>query len=67
MPLAEADLSQLTIGNLAFENSVTKTSSIGGGPGNGSINNNRGIVGVNQSTGNFGNQANVVSVAAVIQ
>lgn len=69
--LAEADLGQYNAHNIAFENgthscgcadALRSSASISG-----SANGNRGIVGVNQSAGVFGNQANIVSIAAVGQ
>jgi hypothetical protein len=65
--LAEADLGQFNVANSVTEGptgptapGITKTASI-----TGSLNGNQGIFGVNQSVGNMGNQANVVSIAAV--
>ncbi len=59
--LSEAALGQLnTHGeNAVVEEFVTKTSSISG-----SILNNTGVVGINQTSGNMANQANVVAVSA---
>lgn len=59
--MSEADLGQVNAYNRVYEYNVTKTATI-----NGSINNNSGIVAVNQAAGNMANQANVVSVAAAI-
>jgi len=71
--LSEADLGQVDSGNQAHESAsnpvsgadpligINKTATI-----DGSINNNTGIVGVNQASGNMANQANNVSAAAVI-
>lgn len=69
--LSEADLGQFNVNNNVFESDgvvgntpqnvgVTKTALI-----TGSINHNIGVVGVNQSSGNMANQANIVAVAAV--
>ncbi len=65
--LSEADLGQFNTDNQVLESrsegsdvGVDKSATIVG-----SINGNQGIVGVNQSSGNMANQANVVSVAAV--
>ena len=41
---------------------VNKLAQIGG-TGTGSFNNNTGVIGVNQSSGNMANQANIVSLA----
>jgi hypothetical protein len=65
--LAEADLGQNNCNNTNFESQdgvapfdgINKTATIAS-----SINGNSGIVGVNQSSGNNGNQANVVAFAA---
>jgi hypothetical protein len=67
--LSEADLGQINTLNTVHESDATsgtvprvginKSAIIGG-----SINGNRGVVGVNQAVGNMANQANVVSVAA---
>jgi hypothetical protein len=71
--LSEADLGQLNTGNRVFESDsnpstantkvlgIHKSASI-----DGSISNNVGIVGVNQSAGNMSNQANNVSAAFVV-
>ena len=56
--LSEADLGQLNTGNFVFERNVNKTASI-----TGSFNANSGVIGVNQSSGNFANQANVLSLS----
>ncbi len=56
--LAESDLGQFNTANTVLETNVTKTATI-----TGSVNNNTGVVGVNQSAGNMANQANVVSIA----
>jgi hypothetical protein len=58
--LSDADLGQLNSGNLVEELSTVKVGSISD-----SINNNSGIINVNQSTGNMNNQGNVVSFAAI--
>ena len=70
--LSEADLGQYTVWNEVLESDsrggegdevrpgIRKLSSI-----QGSFNNNVGIVGFNQTTGNMANQANVVSLSAV--
>jgi hypothetical protein len=57
--MAEADLGQYNALNLVAEIGTYRTDTI-----TGSINNNTGIVGVNQSSGNMNNQANIVSIAA---
>jgi hypothetical protein len=59
--LAEADLGQLNADNTVIETFSFKDDII-----QDSINNNQGIVGVNQSTGNMNNQANVVAIGAVV-
>ncbi len=56
--LSEADLGQINTDNFVDERRIIKTSDILD-----SFNGNSGIVGVNQSSGNFANQANVVSLA----
>ncbi len=64
--LAESDLGQFNTGNTVQESQVgagfaqsePKTSSI-----TGSVNGNTGVIGVNQSSGNMANQANIVSIA----
>jgi hypothetical protein len=73
--LSEADLGQLNIANDVFESDggddfapdeqpgANKFARIGGE--NGSFNGNSGIIGFNQTTGNMGNQANVVSFSSV--
>jgi hypothetical protein len=68
--MAEADLGQTNCGNTNFESQdgatpfdgINKTAVIAG-----SVSNNSGIVGVNQSSGNNGNQANVVAFAVATQ
>jgi len=60
--LSEADLGQANANNQVHEASVVKTSAIAD-----SISGNYGIVGVNQTSGNFANQANVVALAAAVQ
>ena len=74
--LAEADLGQFNQNNQSLESDgqqVSGTAIIGDGVGvnktasiTGSINNNIGIVGVNQAAGNMANQANIVSFSAVL-
>jgi hypothetical protein len=74
--LAEADLGQFNQANQSLESDgqqVSGTAIIGDGVGihktasiTGSINNNIGIVGVNQAAGNMANQANIVSFSAVL-
>jgi hypothetical protein len=67
--IAESDLGQFNTGNLVGESaSIEDTSS----PGinktatiDTSLNGDRGVIGVNQAVGNNGNQANIVSIAAV--
>jgi hypothetical protein len=59
--LAEADLGQFTSGNIVFERGVTRSSTMSA-----SVEHNTGIGGVNQSTGNMANQANVAAFAAAI-
>lgn len=56
--LSEADLGQFNTGNSVTETNVLKTAAIVG-----SVNGNSGVVGINQSSGNMANQANVVSIA----
>jgi hypothetical protein len=71
--LAEADLGQFNTGNRVGEGSAVSTEN---DPNDttgihksatvtASLNNNIGVFGVNQSVGNNGNQANIVSIAAV--
>ena len=60
--LAESALGQENSNNSVDEVNATKTAEI-----KSSLNFNQGIVGTNQSTGNNGNQANVVSVAVSLQ
>jgi hypothetical protein len=74
--LAESDLGQFNQGNFSLESDgqqIVEDVTVGDGIGIhksasilGSINNNIGIVGVNQSAGNMANQANVVSFSAVL-
>jgi hypothetical protein len=59
--LSEADLGQVNTGNQVTEAVSTKLASI-----TNAITGNTGIVGVNQSSGNMANQANVVSIAAAL-
>ena len=72
--LSEADLGQENTQLTVAEGGTVGGSGLAGSNGagvfktatiTGSINNNTGIVGVNQGSGNFANQANVVSFAAV--
>ena len=56
--LSEADLGQLNAENDVFEFDIIKDSRILR-----SVNRNDGVTGVNQSSGNMANQANVVSIA----
>jgi hypothetical protein len=65
--LSEADLGQFNVSNIVLEGrgpnspvGVNKRAEI-----TNSINTNSGVVGVNQSVGNMGNQANIVSFAVV--
>jgi hypothetical protein len=58
--LSDAGLNQVNAGNSAFETNSVKRDLI-----TGSVNNNTGIVMVNQSVGNMNNQATVVSIAAL--
>ena len=71
--LSEANLGQINTGSSVAEGGTAFPDS-GGGPAGvnksatidtGSISGNTGIIGVNQEAGNFGNQANIVSFAAV--
>jgi hypothetical protein len=65
--IAEADLGQFNTNNEVLESNdgidpsvgINKTATI-----TGSVNNNTGVIGVNQTAGNMANQANVVAVAA---
>lgn len=67
--IAEADLGQFNSGNLVGEGASDVASTPIGINKNatitGSLNNNIGVFGVNQSVGNNSNQANIVSVAAI--
>jgi hypothetical protein len=56
--LSEADLGQKNAYNEGFQYGVARLDTICG-----SINGNKGIVGVNQSAGSMNNQANVVTIA----
>ena len=56
--LSEADLGQINTNNRVRERRIEKNADIVG-----SFNTNTGIIGVNQASGNFANQANVVSLA----
>lgn len=59
--MSDAQLGQANADNHVTEyGTVHRSSSISG-----SINNNTGIVGVNQSSGNMANQANIVAIAAI--
>jgi len=67
--LAEADLGQFNTGNRVGEGAtvsdgppvgINKTATV-----TASLNNNVGVFGVNQTAGNNGNQANIVTIAAV--
>jgi hypothetical protein len=58
--LSDAGLNQVNAGNSAFETNSVKRDLI-----TNSVNNNTGIVMVNQSVGNMNNQATVVSIAAL--
>jgi hypothetical protein len=60
LALSESALGQANSGNHVVEAETVKTATI-----DGSVNNNSGIVNVNQSTGNMNNQGNVVSLAAI--
>ena len=71
--LSEANLGQINTGSTVAEGGKAFPDE-GGGPAGvnksatidtGSISGNTGIIGVNQEAGNFGNQANIVSFAAV--
>ncbi len=57
--MSEADLGQLNAYSIVREIGTLKSDTI-----TGSINENSGIVGVNQSAGNMNNQANIVSISA---
>jgi hypothetical protein len=66
--IAEADLGQFNFNNTVGEGDSGNSTPIGinkNATVSASLNNNLGIFGVNQSVGNNGNQANIVSVAAV--
>ncbi len=76
--LSEADLGQFNVMNVVSESDSLGGNLVDGCPGancgfgisktasvRGSINGNQGIVGVNTTSGNFANQANVVSFSAV--
>lgn len=62
--LSEADLGQFNSGNTVFESDVDKRAIIAS-----SVRGNEGITGVNQSSGNMANQANVssIGVATAVQ
>lgn len=55
--LSEADLGQFNTGNTMDELDVIKSAFIGSIEGGGSVNNNQGFTGVNQTSGNFANQS----------
>lgn len=59
--LSEADLGQANAHNQVHEQDVIKNAEIAD-----SVNGNFGIVGVNQTSGNFANQANVVALGAAL-
>ncbi len=59
--LAEADLGQENSNNVVHERDVLKTAFLYN-----SVNGNKGIVGLNQSSGNMANQANVAGLAAAV-
>jgi len=59
--LAEADLGQENANNVVHERDVLKTALLLN-----SVNGNTGIVGVNQSSGNMANQANVAGLSAAV-
>ena len=61
LAMAEGDLGQVNSNNHVDEVETVKLDSISG-----SINGNIGVINVNQSTGNMNNQANVVSVSAIL-
>ena len=56
--LSETDLGQYSLGNQVYETFTTKTASILG-----SINENRGVTFVNQTSGNMANQGNALSLS----
>ena len=60
--LADAALGQFNTGNKVHEFGTIRTATI-----TGSVNNNTGITGVNQATGNMNNQATVISFAGSAQ
>lgn len=59
--LAEADLGQEIANNTVNEAFAEKRAILAG-----SVNDNHGVVGLNQTAGNIGNQANVVAVGAAV-
>lgn len=59
--LSETALGQLNTDNVVAEADVLKTAEIVL-----SVNNNAGVVGVNQTSGNLGNQANVITLGAAV-
>ncbi|MFZ5790972.1 MAG: hypothetical protein ACOY3L_09760 [Pseudomonadota bacterium] len=58
-------LSEAALGQVNAHNKVVEAETVKHGLIDGSVNNNTGIVNVNQSTGNMNNQGNVVSLAAI--
>lgn len=56
--LADADLGQWNQSNRTYDINSTRTATIAG-----SVNSNTGVTGVNQNTGNFNNQATIISFA----
>jgi len=62
--LAESDLGQINLGNQVIELDTTKNARVDGIGS--SIIGNTGVVNVNQSAGNMGNQANSVSISAAV-
>lgn len=64
-PGSHVALSEAALGQVNAGNSVTEIETFRFNTINGSVNNNDGIVGVNQSSGNMNNQASVVSMAVL--
>jgi hypothetical protein len=62
---SEFALSEASLGQVNRSNTVIEVQTVKFGRIEGSINNNSGIVGVNQSVGNMNNQASAVSVSAL--
>jgi hypothetical protein len=62
---SEFALSEASLGQVNTNNRVIEVQTVKFGRIEGSINNNSGIVGVNQSVGNMNNQASAVSVSAL--